>query len=312
MLYGTTIYGGTNNEGAVFKVSTIGTGYTLLHSFTTNGSDGRYPYAGLIQGQDGSLYGTTEYGGSGGNTTAPFSGQGTIYKLNTDGTGYSVLHSFTTNSVYLGTPDGQYPSAGLVQAADGTLFGTTLNGGYLATSSPGSGYGTAYRINTNGTSYSVIFFFGEGGGVGVNPFGGLIQGHDGSLYGTTEYGAGGDGNGTVFQLRTNATVSNPDNVYATLYNFGTAGMDDGERPSANLVQGLDFALYGTTIYGGSGGGYGTVFKVNTNGTGYSILYSFTFNVADDYYQEAGLMQGSDGALYGISPYGGQFQEGLCI
>ena len=124
-LYGTTVGGGTNGCGTVFKVSTNGSSFTLLHTFS-NSPDGAYPYGGLMLASDGALYGTTS---SGGNTNA-----GTLFKVNPDGSGYSVLYHFTgTNG------DGANSHASLVGKAAGVFYGTTLNQGT-------HGFGTIFRF----------------------------------------------------------------------------------------------------------------------------------------------------------------------
>ena len=230
-LYGTTSLGGTNNYGIVFKVSTDGTSFTPLYSFTGSGGDGANPYAGLVQGRDGALYGTTLYGG--------INGYGMVFKLSTDGTVYTPLYSFA------GSPDGENPLGALVQGRDGALYGTTSGGGAY-------GCGTVFKLNTNGTGYTVLRSFQPNPPDGNNPRAALVQGSDGCLYGTTVEGGNYD-NGMVFKLGTNG------GGYTPLYIFnGTGG--DGLSPKAGLVQGTDGALYGTT-YGGGTNGNGTVYRL---------------------------------------------------
>src|SRR5262249_47649354 len=116
-LYGTTGSGGTADNGTVFKLNKDGSGYTLLHSFTGTVGDGSNPCAGLLEGSDGALYGTTAEGGSS-------LSYGTVFKLNKDGSGYRVLHRFVS-----GLGDGRNPRAALVEGSDGTMYGTTPGGG---------------------------------------------------------------------------------------------------------------------------------------------------------------------------------------
>src|SRR5712692_2650915 len=113
-LYGTTGNGGSNDAGTVFKLNKDGSGYSILHSFSTNRVDGGGA-VGLVEASDGALYGT----GGGGSSDA-----GTVFKLNKDGSGYGILHSFSTNGL-----DGVRPNAGLVEGSDGALYGTTIFGG---------------------------------------------------------------------------------------------------------------------------------------------------------------------------------------
>ena len=277
-LYGTALGGGTNNAGTVFAIKTDGTGFTTLYSFT-NGADGGYSQAGLIQGSDGRLYGTANGGGTGPNYA------GTIFAVKTDGTGFTTLYSFT------GGADGGYPVAGLIQGSDGRLYSTEPNGGpdYV---------GTVFAIKTDGTGFTTLYTFTNGADGGY-PQAGLIQGSDGRLYGTAANG-GVITEGSVFAIKTDGTG------FTTLYSF-TGGADSG-YPVAGLIQGSDGRLYGTTESGGGGNDYGSVFALNTDGTGFTTLYSFT-NGADGSYPVAGLIQGSDGRFYSTALEGGTNNKG---
>jgi uncharacterized repeat protein (TIGR03803 family) len=253
---------------------------TTLHSFGifTNGAN---PYAGLVQGSDGSFYGTTRSGGTNG-------GYGTVFKISTNGA-LGSLYSFT------GANDGANPEAGLVQGSDGNFYGTTEYGG-------ANGCGNVFKISTNGTLTSLYSF--TAGNDGANPHAGLVQGADGNLYGTAEYGgtkSGYSGKGAVFRISTNGALT-------TLHLF--AGANDGAQPYAGLLQGSDGSFYGTTYAGGTTNysaqlgtyGYGTVFKISTNGA-LTSLYSFTGG-NDGAQPYAGLVQGSDGDFYGTTSGGG--------
>jgi uncharacterized repeat protein (TIGR03803 family) len=224
--YGTTGAGGNSDDGTVFKMTPGGT-ETVLHVFPKTGSDGQTPYAGLIQGSDGNLYGTTYFGGA--------SGLGTVFKVTPSGT-ETILHSFSGGS------DGEHPYAGLIQGSDGNFYGTTYQGGI-------SGYGTVFKLTPSGTE-TVVYTFAGGSSDGASPEAGLIQGGDGSLYGNTLQGGAGNF-GTVFKI-------SPIGTETILHAF--AGSSDGANPSANLVQGSDGNLYGTADSGGAKG-YGTFFKV---------------------------------------------------
>jgi uncharacterized repeat protein (TIGR03803 family) len=269
--YGTTAAGGTNGGYATaFKISTNGV-LTTLHLFT-GGTDGGNPSAGLVQGSDGSFYGTT--GGGGTNV------QGTVFKMNTDGT-LTSLYSFTRGN------DGATPEAGLVQGSDGNFYGTTCLGG--ATNHDALigtyGCGTVFKISTNGLLTSLYSF--TGGNDGGNPWAGLVQGNDGDFYGTTMWG-GTNGWGTVFKITSNGLPTR-------LYSFN--GTNDGGHPAGGLVQGSDGNFYGTTA---SAASHGTVFKISPNGA-LTTLYSF--DGYDGGYPSAGLVQGSDGNFYGTTDYG---------
>jgi uncharacterized repeat protein (TIGR03803 family) len=227
--YGTTSIGGTNLGGTVFQVVTNGVFATLV-SFNISGNAGNSPYSGLVQGSDGSLYGTTYQGGT--------NGHGTIFKLTTNGT-FTSLYSFT------GTNDGGNPYAGLVPGPDGNFYGTTFFGGT-------NGYGTVFKYATNGTLTTMVSF---GNTNGAYPQGGILQASDGNLYGTTSAGGAytnqsGQGYGTVFKLGTNG-------ILTTLVSFdGT----NGAAPEGGLIQSADGNFYGTTASGGANG-YGTVFRL---------------------------------------------------
>ncbi|MGB7769714.1 MAG: choice-of-anchor tandem repeat GloVer-containing protein [Verrucomicrobiia bacterium] len=224
--YGTTPYGGTNEipAGTVFRIGTNGT-FTNLYYFT-GGSDGDAPEAGLVQGPNGYLYGTT-YGGN----NDPY---GNIFKISTNGV-QNNLYTFT------GGADGANPYAGLVLGSDGNFYGTTTSGGTYTN-------GTVFRIGTNGGLTNLYSF--TGGIDGATPYAGLVQGSDGNFYGTTVSG-GTYTNGTVFRISTNGVLTN-------LYSFSTG--HDGRKPYGGLVQGRDGSFYGTTLQGGTNG-YGTVFRL---------------------------------------------------
>jgi len=161
-LYGSTRNGGTNSLGSVFTMNKAGTGYTILHSFSS--VEGAQPGAGLLEASDGALYGTS----TGGDQKT-----GAIFKLNKDGSGFTVLHHF--GSV---VGDGADPACQLIEGSDGALYGTTTGG------CGANGGGTAFKLNKDGTSYSLLHSFGAGTD-GQDPARGLIEGAGGALYGTT-------------------------------------------------------------------------------------------------------------------------------
>jgi uncharacterized repeat protein (TIGR03803 family) len=281
--YGTTFYGGTNGYGTIFQITTGGV-LTPLYSFT-GGNDGANPRAGLVQANDGNLYGTALNGGT--------NGYGTVFRITTGGV-LTTLYSFT--DYY----DGAYPQAGLVQASDGNLYGTTLHGGDF-------NEGTIFQITTGGVEtplYSFTPLSGPNfGGMQTNsdgavPAGALVQASDGNLYGTTVYG-GTNGYGTVFQITTGG-------VLTPLY-FFTDGHDGGD-PAAALVQASDGNLYGTTYFGGTNNS-GVVFRITTGGA-LTPLWSFTGHGNDGGGPTAGLVQASDGNLYGTTVNGGTNHSGV--
>jgi len=224
-LYGTTASGGASGLGTVFKLS-VGGAEAVLHGFR-GGSDGEYPYAGVIRDAGGNLYGTTSAGG--------VSGFGTVFEIDAKGN-ETVLYSFR------GGANGEYPSASLVGDAAGNLYGTTNSGGT-------SGSGIVFQISPAGKE-AVLHSF-KGGKDGEYPYASVIRDAAGNLYGTT-YGGGASGWGTVFEI-------NPTGKETVLYSFG--GAADGASPEGGLVQDAAGHLYGTTKYGGAFGA-GTVFELS--------------------------------------------------
>jgi uncharacterized repeat protein (TIGR03803 family) len=267
-LYGTAGGGGTSSNGVVFKLNTDGSGYAVLRSF--NGSDGAYPQGGLALGGN-TLYGTTYGGGTSNNG-------GVVFKVNIDGSGYTVLRSFSSG-------DGFRPNGFLVLAA-GTLFGTASG------SSPLGNYVAIFKMNTDGSDYALIATPYHGT---VDPVAGALVLADGTLYGTA-----GD---VMFKMNTGGSG------YDVIHSFvGT----DGVGPNAGLL--LDGStLYGTTLSGGScrqmpnDPGCGVVFKANTNGSGYGVLYNLPGGAGGDVPQ-GGLVLAAAGTLCGATSQGGQFHD----
>src|SRR5882672_2376785 len=261
MLYGTASGGGSTGSGTVFAVNTNGTGFTVLHSFTAldeyTNIDGSRPNAGVIRSGN-TLYGTAYYGGSSGN--------GTVFAVNTDGTGFTVLRSFTatSNSYPYGNSDGAAPSADLI-VTNNILYGTTRFGG-------ASGNGTLFRVNTDGTGFTNLYGFTATttgtNSDGASPEAGLILSGN-TLYGTAS-GGGRSGNGTVFAININGTGFTNLHSFTAVAAYPNNTNSDGTSPFARLV------LAGNTLYGtassGGGSGVGTVFAVNTDGTGFTNLH----------------------------------------
>ena len=174
-LYGTTGLGGTYGHGTIFEISPNGGTLTTLHSF--DNSDGSNPDAAVIQASDGNLYGTTSSGGT--------YGFGTVFEISPDGGTLRTLHEFEGTGT-----DGAGPYAALLQAWDGNLYGTTVNGG------TGGGVGTIFKITLKGNLTTLHSFNGTDG---ANPDTALIQGPFGILYGTTPNGGANGQGGTVFE-----------------------------------------------------------------------------------------------------------------
>jgi uncharacterized repeat protein (TIGR03803 family) len=314
--------GSTTSTGAVLSVTPVavpGLAISTLWSFTDNGS-GATPFSPLTQGTDGNLYGTTTEGGS--------DGDGTVFNVTTNGAlttlfsfdenhgaipygglclgrdgnfygaaylggtyGYGTLFKVTTGGALtvlksLDGNNGMYPIAGMVQASDGNFYGTAQEGGAY-------GEGTIFRMTTSG-ALTTLVSFNEDDGAFPSPV--LTIGSDGNFYGTTEDG-GTYGWGTVFKM----TISG---IFTNLYSF--TGGNDGGSPIPGVVQAADGNFYGTTYVEGVDG-YGTVFEITSSGT-LTTRYTFTGGT-DGGNPWGGLVQASDGNLYGTTQVGGTYGFG---
>jgi uncharacterized repeat protein (TIGR03803 family) len=325
-LYGTTHYGGGSGLGTVYSVNTGGTVFSNLYSFP-GGSGGLEPTTGLVlsgnmlygsasplfgletngtgftnlfsfPGTDaanlnglilsgGTLYGTSYQGGT--------NGVGTIFSINLSGNNYTNLFSFPTDSGYPAYTNayGEYPLGGLVLSGN-TLYGTTSDGGI-------GGSGTVFAINTNGSSFTNLYYFSARSGAsltntdGAFPYAGLVLAGN-TLYGTTKEG-GTNNTGTVFAINTGG------GGFTDLYSMSalvSSTNADGAYPQAPLT------LSGSTLYGmarnGGSAGNGTLFALGTTGAGFTNLHNFT---ADPYEVSNGAFTNSDGIL----PNGGLILSG---
>jgi uncharacterized repeat protein (TIGR03803 family) len=283
--YGTTAYGGTNydsfyqwDEGTVFRISPSGV-FTTLWQFGSSATDGYFPYTALMQATDGYFYGTTQYGGADG-------GYGTVYRITTNGV-LKILWSFSNSPI-----NGQYLDAGVYQGTDGYFYGATVDGGTNGVVGGLPWRGTLFRLSSAGT-LTTLYQFGALPTDG-RAAAGLVQAGDGNFYGTTARGGTND-LGTVFKMTPQGTLT-------TLYQFGSLPTD-GQVPYGGLVLGSDGNFYGTTFYGGTNGGNGTLFRISSTGT-LTTLYQFGGLPTDGQNPWVGLMQGSDGNFYGTTEFGG--------
>ncbi len=275
--YGTTWNGGANSAGTVFKITSTGV-LTTLYSFCSQPlcTDGAYASAGLVEGENGDLYGAT-YGGG-------VYGSGAIYRISPRGA-FSPIYSFCALS---GCPDGLNPYGGLLLTANGDLYGTTFYGGTGA-----EGGGTVFRITPAGTLTTLHSFCAQSRCAdGGNPRSTLLQTAGGNFYGTAESG-GSNLAGTVFKL----TASGD---FTTLYSFCSQdGCADGTTPYGGLVQGSDGEFYGTTTSDGANGG-GTIFRITSAGA-LTTLFSFFYpNCAPGYSPLAAVIQSTNGLFYGTT------------
>ena len=276
-LYGTTVNGGANQGGTVFKIDAAGT-ETIVYSFGEHVTDGRYPYGGVIMDSSGNLYGMTSSGGSGGD--------GTVYKIEPAGT-ETILYSFSGSNI-----DGAAPYGSLIMDSAGNLYGTTSQGGAYFE-------GTVFKLSAAGAE-TILHSFGPKITDARAPAGGLIMDSAGNLYGTTTQG-GANVSGTVFKIDTAGAET-------ILYSFA-ASANDARSPSAytKLIMDSAGSLYGTTANGGANHqntfGDGTVFKISANGK-VTILHSFGSSASDGLAPYSGLTVDSVGNLYGTTVSGG--------
>ena len=251
--------------------------FTTLHSFSQIpcqpclfNFDGAYPYAGLVVSEN-TLFGTTFQAGP--------SGYGTVFSVRTDGTGFTILKSFSGNA------DGGFLYAGLLLLSN-TLYGTTHNSGYAT-------YGTVFAVNTDGTGFFLLHSFTNSGD-GAKPFFAALVSSSNTLYGTTT--GTGSATGTVFAVNVDGTG------FKTLYTF--TGGSDGGGPAGGLILSGQ-TLYGTTYRGGISSN-GTVYAVNSDGTGFTVLHDF---VDTNGTGPVSTLVLSGKTLYGTTPAGGAFGFG---
>ena len=317
--YGTTQSGGVNSAGTLFQMTPSGAVTTLL-LFNGAAGGGYFSTAGLVQGADGCLYGTTQNGGANGwgtifksttngNLTTVVTFHGTdggapaqTMNLGTDGNFYGTTSAggasqdgevfrMTTNGVIttlasFNFVNGFNPNA-LAQGADGSFYGTTIGGGL-------NGDGSIFNITTNGALTSLFSFTYTNGG--FLPAAGLTQVPEGDFYGTT-YEGGAYGHGTVLSL-------SPLGAVTMLYSF--TGGEDGGHPAAGLIQAGDGNFYGTTFAGGAYD-FGTVFRMAPGGPPFTLMSFDGYNGANP---QAPLVQGADGNFYGTTQNGGAGGNGV--
>jgi uncharacterized repeat protein (TIGR03803 family) len=264
----TNALGTATSTGAVLALVPVtepGVALDTLYSFAGT-TYGYSPFAGLVQTLDGNFYGTALLGGT--------TGDGTVFRMATNGA-VSLVHSFNYNT------DGSEPYAMLTLGTNGSLYGGNYVGG-------SSGYGTVFRMTTNGvtTTLAAVNYTTSGG----FPVAGLVQGKDGNFYGPTLQG-GLSGYGTLFRVTSPAGFS-------TLRSFNG---QNAAYSSSKLIQAADGNFYGTAESGGTNGGWGTVYQTTPAGA-ITLLASFDYTRGGS--PVAGLVQDTDGAFYGTAYYGG--------
>jgi uncharacterized repeat protein (TIGR03803 family) len=321
MLYGMTTEGGTLGKGVIFKVNTDGSGFQKIHDFTAS-AGGQMPRGGLVQDAGGVLYGTASGG---------FNADGLVFSINPDGSAFTAIKTFTTNlgdypvgslvlkndqdlfgmlsgsnltnegtffQIHIPTvqyttlftlqsPTGRSPRNELVRGVNGRLFGIAIEGGP-------NNQGSIFSIKDDGTDYQMIYAFQS---IERASFGSLLPNGDGRMFGMTGFG-GATHAGTIFQINEDGSG------FSTLHEFD---FSDGGYPNANLIKTTGGELLGMTQSGGQFG-YGTIFKIGTNGTGFSKIYDF--DGTNGATPKGSLIQGSDGMLYGMTYQGGTGNKGV--
>jgi uncharacterized repeat protein (TIGR03803 family) len=288
-LYGTSLGGGDFGQGTVFSINADGTGFIVLHPFTAldagagTNVDGAAPYGGVTVAGD-MIYGSTINGGAGGN--------GTIFSMKTNGSGFKVLHSFFPAVPGPNpNPNGEAAPYSALILADGTLYGTAVVGG-------SNGLGSVFSIRTNGDGFTVLHDFA--GADGQRPFAGLLLAGN-TLYGTTTQG-GSRSNGAVFALSTSGAG------FRLLHEFSPADSTnataEGCSPFGGLVQ-TGNMLYGTTYFGGSNGS-GAVFSMDTNGAAFALLHSFA---ESEGVLPVGTLVAAGTTLFGTTTFGSTNNNG---
>ncbi len=278
-----TSSGGGNGYGTISRLTPDGT-LSVVFAFA-DGNDGYGPFAGLIQGSDGNLYGTSYYGGK--------DLQGSVFKVTPAGN-FTLLYQFSKDG-----NGPKNPYTGLVQASDGNFYGTTRLGG-------NNGVGTIFRISSSGTLAVLHEFNGDDGN---DPQGRLVVGPDGQLYGTTMRGGPAD-RGVIYRI----SVSGD---YQVLYTFpglgpfneqGLATNDIGANPRSGLLLAADGNFYGTAYQGGQYGS-GTLYRatVSGNAADVTVVHAFKGWSFDAGYPLATPVEDAAGNFYGTSEKGGYTQ-----
>ena len=314
--YGVTAYntidatfGIPSGSGTVFTLTPSGA-YTRLHLFAdpisllpTTNIDGAQPTASLLLASDGFLYGSTTSGGANGN--------GTIFKIATDGSGFAVLHTFSATTAlnsdgHAVNSDGIPSQTRLLQANNGDLYGTTTSGGE-------NGTGAIFRLHRDGSGFAVIWTFDvspitdittvtlKTNATGAYPASGLLQASDGRLYGTTTQ-QGAIGYGNVYR------IADDGSEFTVLHSFD---LTNGGNPSGELIVAHDGTIVGTTTAGatqsdGVTAGSGTLYSMSLDGTTFNTLYVFGVDGANP---TTGVIQSSDGSFFGTTASGGPFAQG---
>ncbi len=271
-LYGNFQNGGRDNGGHIIRIEPDGSGLTMLYEYKQ--STGSWPSGNLMQAKNGELYGMTHFGGA-------HSG-GTVFKIDPDGNGHTVLYNFNSES-------GTGPLGGVLQASNGKLYGVTQNEGFF-------GAGSIFSMNPDGSDFTVVFYFNNNAPInsGYYSRGNLIQGVDGFLYGSLFQGGTG-GKGTIFKIRTDGTG------FKVIFSF-SGNTVTGGNPASTLLLGSDGKIYGMTQTGGLNN-LGIIFSIAIDGSNFTKLLDFD-GLAKGASPAGQLTEGTNGILYGMTNRGG--------
>jgi uncharacterized repeat protein (TIGR03803 family) len=273
-LYGTTVLGGSNGAGTIWKLAKGSSTITTLYSFA-GGTDGKDPQGGVLIDSSGNLWGTTFGGGA--------NDEGAVYELKSGASATTTVASFNDT-------DGDEPFGTLVMDSSGNVYGTTSQGG-----TP-KGDGTIFEVAKGASTVTVLYNF-NGANDGETPHGDLLLDSSGNLYGTT-IAAGANGDGAIFELAKGSST------LTTLYSFSG---NDGETPYGGLVEDSSGDLFGTTEAGGADGD-GSVFELPSGSSTLTTLYSFTDSTDGENPYDT-LLLDSSGNLWGTAFGGGANSDG---
>jgi uncharacterized repeat protein (TIGR03803 family) len=309
-LYGVTAPSTTIAAGILFRTTLDGSRVTTLYQMARE--EVNSPVAGLLLASNGQFYGTTKFG----RASDANGGSGTIYRINADGTGFTVIHRFEVSTtanqeLFPVNTEGALPEGELIEGNDGYLYGTTRAGG-------ANGTGVIYKVLPDGTNYTVLHQFAAitsttASGLtvttdGAYPVAQLLLAPDGLLYGTASSG-GANGRGTVFRMAFDGAGFEVLHAFSATTADTTTGLlenADGATPLSGLTAGGDGLLYGVTSSGGTLGA-GVIFSITPVGGTFAPLHSF--DMANGTRPIAELLLASDNRLYGTTFSGGQSSTG---
>ena len=307
-LYGITSTNTFVTGGLIYRSTVDGSLVQTVYQLRPE--DGYGPVGGLLIDGDGLFfYGTTRLSG---NQTP---GTGTVFKVGTDGAGYTVLHNFAVStgsnqSLQIINTDGAFPESALVEGSDGYLYGVTTVGG-------ANGTGTVFKLARDGSDFQTLHEFGpitseeDASPVlnddGIVPSGPLLEGADGYFYGMAQQG-GVNGAGTLFRLSFDGTEFQTLRAFpaTTASDTGPATNVEGAVPVGGLTDGGDGFLYGVARAGGASG-YGSVYSLAPDGSVFTVLHAF--DGPNGVIPVGALLLGNDGKLYGTTSGGGTNASG---